>query len=70
MNYTKTPTSEKKAFPLRLPPDIYKKVRNIVKIEQDSGNYAYSINDFLTQIIEEKVKEKTNGKWSKDIYYI
>lgn len=70
MNYTKTPTSEKKSFPLRLPPDIYKKVRNIVKIEQDGGNYAYSINDFLTQIIEEKVKEKTNGKWSKNIYYI
>ena len=62
INYTKTPTSEKKSFPLRLPPDIYKKVRNIVKIEQDGGNYAYSINDFLTQIIEEKVKEKTNGK--------
>ena len=57
MNYTKTPTSEKKSFPLWLPPDIYKKVRNIVKKEQDSGNYAYSINDFLTQIIEDKLKE-------------
>ena len=57
MNYTKTPTSEKKSFPLRLPPDIYKKIRDIVKKEQDNGNYAYSINDFLTQIIEDKLKE-------------
>ena len=36
MNNTKTPTAEKKIFPLRLPPDLYKKVRNEVQNEKDS----------------------------------
>lgn len=57
MNYTKTPTSEKKVFPLRLPQNTYKEIRLVVRKEQDKGNYAYSINDFLTQIIEDKLKE-------------
>lgn len=56
MNKTNTPTAEKKVFPLRLPPDTYKKIRDKVQIEKDNGNYAYSINDFLTQIIEEGLK--------------
>lgn len=56
MNNTKTPTVDKKTFPLRLPPDTYKKVRDIVQKEKDKGNYAYSINDFLTKIIEEGLK--------------
>lgn len=57
MNKTKTPTIEKKTFPLRLPPDMYKKVRDRVQQEKDKGNYAYSINDFLTEIIEKGLKE-------------
>lgn len=57
MNKTKTPTAKKITFPLRLPPDIYQKVRGRVQKEKDKGNYAYSINDFLTEIIEEKMKE-------------
>ena len=61
MNKTKTPTVEKKTFPLRLPPDMYKKVRDRVQQEKDKGNYAYSINDFLTEIIEKGLKEKNNG---------
>ena len=44
MNNTKTPTVEKKIFPLRLPPDLYRKVRNEVQKEKDKGNYSYSIN--------------------------
>ena len=58
MNKTKTPTVDKKIFPLRLPPDMYKKVRDKVQQEKDKGNYAYSINDFLTEIIEKGLKEK------------
>ena len=52
MNKTKTRTADKKTFPLRLPPDTYKKVRDIVQTEKNKGNYAYSINDFLTEIVE------------------
>ena len=58
MNKTKTPTVDKKIFPLRLPPDMYKKVRDKVQQEKDKGNYAYSINDFLTEIIEKGLNEK------------
>ena len=62
MNKTKTRTVDKKTFPLRLPPDIYKKVRDKVQKEKDKGNYAYSINDYLTEIIEKSLKEnKRNG---------
>lgn len=57
MNNTKTPTVKKKVFPLRLPPDLYKEVRKEVQKEKDKGNYSYSINDFLTEIIEERFKE-------------
>ncbi len=57
MNNTKTPTVQKIVFPLRLPPDLYKEVRKEVQKEKDKGNYSYSINDFLTEIIEERFKE-------------
>lgn len=57
MNNTKTPTADKKVFPLRLPPQTYKKIREIVQKEKDKGNYAYSINDFLTEIIEKGLKD-------------
>lgn len=66
MNNTKTPTVEKKIFPLRLPPDLYRKVRNEVQKEKDNGNYAYSINDYLTEIIEKELKEKNNGYLKKN----
>ena len=56
MNKTQTPTIEKKTFPLRLPPDMYRKVRDRVQEEKEKGNYAYSINDFLTEIIEKGLR--------------
>ena len=56
MNKTKTPTAKKKTFPLRLPPDTYKKVWKRVQKEKDKGNYSYSINDYLTEIIEKEVE--------------
>ena len=66
MNKTKVPTSEKKIFPLRLPPELYRKIRRIVFIEQNNGNYGYSINDCLTQIIEKEINMRgdLNGKRS------
>ena len=66
MNKTMTPTVFKKTFPLRLPPETYKKVRDRVQIEKDKGNYAYSINDYLTEIIEKDLeRSSTLPKWKE-----
>ena len=66
MNKTRTPTVFKKAFPLRLPPETYKKVRDRVQIEKDKGNYAYSINDYLTEIIEKELERFPNLSKEKE----
>ena len=58
MNNTKTPTVDKVTFPLRLPPKMYKQIREKVNEIKENENYAYSINDFLTEIIEKGLKEK------------
>ena len=58
MNKTDTPTIQKKAFTLRLTPETYMKVRARVQKVKDAGNYAYSINDYLTEIIEKGLKDK------------
>ncbi len=58
MNKTKTPTVDKVTFPLRLPPKMYKQIREKVNEIKENENYAYSINDFLTEIIEKELKEK------------
>ena len=52
MNKTKTSTVDKVTFPLRLPPKMYKQIRAKVNNIKENENYAYSINDFLTEIIE------------------
>lgn len=58
MNKTKTATADKVTFPLRLPPAMYKKIRAKVNMIKEKESYAYSINDFLTEIIEKGLKEK------------
>ena len=60
MNKTKTPTVDKVTFPLRLPPKMYKHIREKVNEIKEKGNYAYSINDFLTEIIEKGIKENNS----------
>jgi len=57
MNKTKTPTVDKVTFPLRLPPKMYKQIRAKVNEVKEKENYAYSINDFLTEIIEKGLKD-------------
>ena len=58
MDKTKTRTVDKVTFPLRLPPKMYKQIREKVNEIKENENYAYSINDFLTEIIENGLKEK------------
>ena len=60
MNKTKTATADKVTYPLRLPPPMYKKIRAKVNAIKENDNYAYSINDFLTEIIEKGLKEKNH----------
>ena len=58
MNKTKTPTVDKVTFSLRLPPKMYKQIREKVNEIKENGNYAYSINDFLTEIIEKGLRDE------------
>ena len=58
MNKTKTPTVDKITYPLRLPPKLYKEIRAKVSGIKEKDNYAYSINDFLTELIEKEIIEK------------
>ena len=67
MNKTKTPTVDKVTFPLRLPPKMYKQIRAKVNEIKENENYAYSINDFLTEIIEKGLKEK--NQWLEQILF-
>lgn len=56
MNKTNTPTVNKKMFTLRLTPETYRKIReNVNKIKEKDG-YNYSINDYLTELIEKGLK--------------
>ena len=65
MNKTRTPTVDKVTFPLRLPPKMYKQIREKVNEVKENENYAYSINDFLTEIIEKGLKEKRQWNLAK-----
>ena len=58
MNKTKVPTANKITFSLRLTPTTYKKIRAKVNEIKENDNYAYSINDFLTELIEKGLKEQ------------
>lgn len=50
MNSSKTPTVEKTMLPLRLPPELYKKIRNKVNLKKEDVR-GYSINEYLTELI-------------------
>ncbi len=50
MNSSKIPTVEKTMLPLRLPPELYKKLRDKVNQKKDAKR-GYSINEYLTELI-------------------
>ena len=58
MNKTKVPTIDKVSYLLRLTPSTYKKIRARVEEIREVEGYSYSINDFLTELIEKGLKEK------------
>ena len=50
MNNSKVSTQEKVMLPLRLPPDVYQKVRRKVNAKKDDTR-GYSINEYLTELV-------------------
>ena len=50
MNNSKVSTQEKVMLPLRLPPDVYQKVRRKVNAKKDDIQ-GYSINEYLTELV-------------------
>ena len=58
MNKTKIPTTDKVKFSLRLTSSTYKKIRARVEEIREKEGYAYSINDYLTELIEKGLKDK------------
>ena len=50
MNNSKISTREKVMLPLRLPPDVYQKVRRKVNTKKDDIR-GYSINEYLTELV-------------------
>ncbi len=57
MNKTDTPTVAKIMLPLRLPPETYEKMMDRVQLQKKSER-GYSVNQFLTELIEKELKEK------------
>lgn len=56
MNKSDTPTSEKIMIPLRLPPDTYKTMMQKVRDIKDNAHRGYSVNQFITELIEKELK--------------
>ena len=50
MNNSKISTREKVMLPLRLPPDVYQKVRKKVNAKKDDVR-GYSKNKYLTELV-------------------
>ena len=57
MNSSKIPTVEKTMLPLRLPPELYKKLRDKVNQKKDDKR-GYSINEYLTELIINDLEDK------------
>ena len=61
MNKSDTPTKQKIPIPLRLSPELYDKlVETVQKKKKDER--GYSINQYITEILEVELKEKKHVK--------
>ena len=65
MNNSKVSTQEKVMLPLRLPPDVYQKVRRKVNAKKDDIR-GYSINEYLTELVMKDLGVQNNGKLIKN----
>ena len=60
MNKSNTPTKQKVSIPLRLPPELYEQMMEVVQ-KKKKKERGYSVNQYLTEILAEDLKEKKNG---------
>lgn len=57
MNNSKVSTQEKIMLPLRLPPEVYQKLRKKVNAKKDEIR-GYSINEYLTELVQKDLEDK------------
>ena len=60
MNKSAIPTKQKISIPLRLPPEIYEQMMELIH-ERKKEERGYSVNQYLTEILANDLKEKKNG---------
>ena len=60
MNKSDTPTKQKISIPLRLPPEIYEQMMELIH-ERKKEERGYSVNQYLSEILAKDLKEKNNG---------
>ena len=60
MNKSDTPTKQKIPIPLRLPPELYEQMMEVVQ-KKKKKERGYSVNQYLTEILAKDLKEKSNG---------
>ena len=60
MNKSDTPTKQKIPIPLRLPPELYEQMMEVVQ-KKKKKERGYSVNQYLTEILTKDLKEKNNG---------
>ena len=60
MNKSDTPTKHKIPIPLRLPPEIYEQMMEVVQ-KKKKKERGYSVNQYLTEILSKELREKENG---------
>ena len=60
MNKSAIPTKQKISIPLRLPPELYEQMMEVVQ-KKKKKERGYSVNQYLTEILAKDLKEKNNG---------
>ena len=57
MNKSDTPTKKKIPIPLRLPPELYEQMMELIH-ERKKEERGYSVNQYLTEILTKDLEEK------------
>ena len=60
MNKSDTPTKQKIPIPLRLPPELYEQMMEVVQ-KKKKKERGYSVNQYLTEILTKDLERKENA---------
>ena len=61
MNKSAIPTKQKISIPLRLPPELYEQMMELIH-ERKKEERGYSVNQYLTEILANDLKEQKHVK--------